>query len=78
MSRRGLTPADIREGLRRELLTEKVVNQEVGTKVTVTDQEVSDFFNANRAQFNVAEESYHVAQIVVTPAARRPRHQPDR
>jgi len=33
----------------------------------VSDQEVSDFFNANRAQFNVAEESYHVAQIVVTP-----------
>jgi peptidyl-prolyl cis-trans isomerase SurA len=67
VTRRGLTPADIREGLRRELLAEKVINQEVGAKVTVTDQEVSDFFNANRAQFNVAEESYHVAQIVVTP-----------
>src|SRR6185436_2880121 len=24
-------------------------------------------FNANRAQFNMAEESYHLAQIVVTP-----------
>ena len=67
ISRRGLTPADIREGLRRELLTEKVMSQEVGAKVTITDQEVSDFFNANRAQFNVAEEAYHVAQIVVTP-----------
>jgi parvulin-like peptidyl-prolyl isomerase len=30
-------------------------------------QEVTDFFNANRAQFTVAEESYRVAQIVVTP-----------
>jgi peptidyl-prolyl cis-trans isomerase SurA len=67
VSRRGLTPADIREGLRRELLTEKVINQEVGAKITVTDLEVSDFFNANRAQFNVAEEAYHVAQILVTP-----------
>jgi peptidyl-prolyl cis-trans isomerase SurA len=67
VSRRGLTPAEIRDGLRRELLTEKVINQEVVSKITVSDQEVSDFFNANRAQFNVAEESYHVAQIVVTP-----------
>jgi len=67
VSRRGLTPADIRDGLRRELLTEKVMSQEVAAKVTVTDQEVSDFFNANRAQFNIAEEAYHVAQIVVTP-----------
>src|SRR5262249_19564402 len=31
------------------------------------DKEIADFFNANRAQFNVAEEAYHIAQIVVTP-----------
>jgi peptidyl-prolyl cis-trans isomerase SurA len=67
LTRRSLTPADMREGLRRELLTEKVLDQEVGSNITVTDKEVSDFFNANRAQFNVAEESYHIAQIVVTP-----------
>jgi peptidyl-prolyl cis-trans isomerase SurA len=67
LARRNLTPADMREGLRRELLTQKVIEREVGSKVAVTDQEVSDFFTANRAQFNVAEESYHIAQIVVTP-----------
>jgi len=68
LTRRSLTPADMREGLRRELLAQKVVEQEVRSKIAVTDQEVSDFFSANRAQFNVAEESYHIAQIVVTPA----------
>jgi peptidyl-prolyl cis-trans isomerase SurA len=67
LTRRGLSPADLREGLRRELLMQKVIDQEVGSKIAVTDQEVSDFFNANRAQFNVAEESYRLAQIVVTP-----------
>ena len=67
LSRRGLTPADIRDGIRRELLAEKVITQEVSSKITVSDQEVQDFFNANRAQFNIAEEAYHVAQIVVTP-----------
>ena len=39
----------------------------MGSKIAVTDQEVTDFFNANRAQFNMAEEAYHLAQIVVTP-----------
>lgn len=67
LTRRGITPADLREGLRRELLAQKVVSQEVGANVAVTDQEVNDFFNANRAQFNVAEEAYHLAQIIVTP-----------
>jgi peptidyl-prolyl cis-trans isomerase SurA len=57
----------MREGLRRELIAQKVITQEVGSKVTVADQEVVDSFNANRAQFNVAEESYRLAQIVVTP-----------
>ena len=67
LARRSLTPDDMREGLRRELLTQKVIDREVASKVTVTDQEVTDFFNTNRAQFNVAEDAYHLAQIVVTP-----------
>lgn len=65
---RGLTTADMRESLRRELLAQKVIKQEVDDKIAVTDKDVTDFFNANRAQFNVAEESYHLAQIVITPA----------
>jgi peptidyl-prolyl cis-trans isomerase SurA len=39
----------------------------VSSKVIIADQEVTDFFNANRAQFNLPEEAYHLAQIVVTP-----------
>ena len=68
LKRRGLTTADMREGLRRELLSQKVIEREIVSKIAVTDQEVTDFFNANRAQFNFPEEGYHIAQIVVTPA----------
>jgi peptidyl-prolyl cis-trans isomerase SurA len=57
----------MKEGLRREMLTQKVIEQEVGSKIAVSDTEINDFFTANRAQFNVAEESYHIAQIVITP-----------
>jgi peptidyl-prolyl cis-trans isomerase SurA len=67
LTQRGLTAADMREGLRRELLAQKVLERELGTKVAVTEQEIADFYSANRAQFNVAEDSYRIAQIVVTP-----------
>lgn len=68
LTRRNLTAADMRDGLRRELITRKLLEREIGSKVTVTDQQVSDFFNANRAQFNLAEDAFHLAQIVITPA----------
>ncbi len=67
LTRRNLTAEDMREGLRRDLLSKKVLDQEVVAKATVTDQEVIDFFNANRAQFNLPEEAFHLAQIVITP-----------
>ena len=34
LKKRNLTPEDMREGLRRELLTQKVIEQEVGSKIT--------------------------------------------
>lgn len=67
LTRRNLTAADMRDGLRRELLAQKVLEREVASKVTVTDQEVTDFHKANIAQFNRPEDSFRIAQIVVTP-----------
>ena len=67
LSARGLTAADVRDALRRELLAQKLMEREVGSRVVVTDQEITDFFNANRAQFNLDEPAYRIAQIVITP-----------
>src|SRR5688572_25077610 len=67
LTKRNLTAADMKEGLRRELLTQKVIDHEIAPKIAISDKELNDFFNANRAQFNIAEESYHIAQIVITP-----------
>lgn len=67
LARRQITEADMKEGLRRELLVQKLLDKEVTAKATVTDQEIADFYNANKAQFNFPEEAYHLAQIVVTP-----------
>jgi peptidyl-prolyl cis-trans isomerase SurA len=64
---RGVTVADLKDTLRRELSIQKLINREVVSKVTISDQDINDFYNANKAQFNVAEPQYRIAQIVVTP-----------
>ncbi|HEX4346626.1 MAG TPA: peptidylprolyl isomerase [Vicinamibacterales bacterium] len=66
LAARGLTTSDVREALRRNLLAQKVVDHEVTAKITVTDRDISDYFDANRAQFNLPEEAFHITQIVVT------------
>jgi len=67
LATRGLSGDDMKAALRRELLADKVVEREVTSKVAVSDQEITDYYNANRAQFNLAEPAYRIAQIVVTP-----------
>jgi peptidyl-prolyl cis-trans isomerase SurA len=64
---RGVTVEDLKNTVRRELSIQKLINREVVAKVTITDQDIADFYNANKPQFNVAEPQYRIAQIVVTP-----------
>jgi peptidyl-prolyl cis-trans isomerase SurA len=68
LARRALSENDMKDSIRRELTVQKVLEADVTAKVTIADQEVTDFFNANKAQFNVPEDSVHLAQILVTPA----------
>lgn len=63
----GLTVNDLKSDIRRQLSIQKLLNREVVAKISITDQDVSDFYNKNRAQFNVVEPQYHIAQIVITP-----------
>lgn len=64
---RGYTVDDLKSDIRQQLSIQKLINREVVSKIAVTDQDVQDFYNQNRAQFNVAEAQYRLAQIVVTP-----------
>jgi peptidyl-prolyl cis-trans isomerase SurA len=67
LNARGLTTDDMKAGLRREITADKVVEREVNSRVTITEQEIADYFNSHKAQFNLAEPAFRIAQIVVTP-----------
>lgn len=57
---------DLKRDLRRNLTIDKVLNKEITSKINVSDKEIVDFFNTNKAQFNLIEPRYHLAQIVVS------------
>ena len=64
---RGMSVDDLKRDLRRQLSIQKLLNREVAAKITISDQDVLDFYNANHNQFNVAEPQYRISQIVITP-----------
>ncbi len=66
LKERGFTADEFKSGIRRELSVQKVLDADVNDKITVTDQQVADFYNQNRAQFNLKEAQYRLAQIIVT------------
>jgi peptidyl-prolyl cis-trans isomerase SurA len=61
-----ITLDDLRIEIRRNLTSEKLMNKEVNSRINITDADVSNFYNANKAQFNFIEPKYNIADIVVT------------
>ena len=62
---------DLKHSIRRALTIEKLLNKEINSKVTITDADVSTYYNAHKAEYNLTETAYHLAQIQTTsqPAA---------
>ena len=58
---------DFKRDIRRSITLDKVMNKEVSSKINVTDQDVTNYFNDHKAEFNLIEPQYHLAQIFVTP-----------
>jgi len=63
----GLTVDDLKREIRRELSIQKLLNREVTSKIVITDADIAAFYASHKAQFDVPEMQYHIAQIVVTP-----------
>lgn len=57
---------DFKRDLRRSLTVDKVMNKEVTSKINITDQDITNYYTAHKAEFNLIEPQYHLAQIFVT------------
>jgi len=68
MQDRKITVADFKRDIRRSITVDKVLNKEVSSKINITDQDINEYYNAHKAEFNLIEPQYHLAQIMVTPS----------
>ncbi|HWF92173.1 MAG TPA: SurA N-terminal domain-containing protein [Terriglobales bacterium] len=66
LEERKLTLDDLKRDLRRSLTVDKVLNKEITSKINVSDQDITNYYNDHKAEFNLIEPQYHIAQIVVT------------
>lgn len=62
-----MTLDDLKSKIRRELSIQKLINKDITSHIVITDADVTNFYNANKGSFNLAEERVHMAQILVTP-----------
>ena len=66
LSASGRTLDELKRDLRRSLTIDKLLNKEINSRITVTDADVSNYYAAHKAEFNLIENEYHLAQIIVT------------
>jgi peptidyl-prolyl cis-trans isomerase SurA len=63
---RQLSLDDFKRDLRRSLTIDKVLNKEVTSKINISDDDITRYYNEHKAEFNLIEPQYHLAQILVT------------
>lgn len=66
LKQRNITLDDLKRDLRRSLTKEKLLNKEIESKINITDADISSYYLAHKAEFNLIEPQYHLAQIVAS------------
>lgn len=61
----GMTEADAKQEIRRNLTIEKLLNKEIASKVSISDSDIQNYFNQHKAEFNLIEPRYFMASIQV-------------
>ena len=62
-----MTAEDMKQQLKRDLSVQKLFSKEITSHISISDRDVTDFYNSNKTSFNFPEPQIHLAQILVTP-----------
>jgi peptidyl-prolyl cis-trans isomerase SurA len=68
LKQREMSLDDLKRDIRRSLTKDKLINKEIESRVNITDGEISGFYAAHKAEFNLIEPRYQISQIAVTGA----------
>lgn len=61
-----MTLDDLKREIRRNRTEEKLFNKEITSRINITDADINNYYNEHKADFNLIEPNYHLAQIIVT------------
>ena len=67
LASRKMSVEDLKAQLKRDLSIQKLFNKEISSHISISDKDVSEFYNANKSSFNFPEPQVHLSQILVTP-----------
>jgi peptidyl-prolyl cis-trans isomerase SurA len=56
----------LKREIRRSRTEEKLINKEITSRINITDGDITNYYDEHKADFNLIEPRYHLAQIVVT------------
>ena len=68
LASRKISAEDLKAQLRRDLSVQKLFNKEITSQISISDKDITDFYNSSKSSFNLAEPQIHMEQILVTPA----------
>lgn len=66
LKERNISLDDFKRDLRRSITIDKLTNKEITSKINISDKDISDYYDAHKAEFNLIEPQYRLAQILVT------------
>jgi len=67
LAARKMSADDMKAQIKRDLSVTKLINKEITSHISISDKDVTAFYNANKSSFNFPEPQVHLAQILVTP-----------
>src|SRR5260370_15299890 len=76
VSGEGMNWEDFKNNIRNTLLTQRVVSSEVGSHITISDEEVTKYYEAHKTDF-VRPEQVALREIVVNTEGKKPEELPD-
>ena len=76
VSSQGLNWEDFKNNIRNTLLTQRVISSEVGSHITISDDEVSKYYEAHKTEY-VRPEQVALREIVVSTEGKKPEELPE-
>src|SRR6267142_1274421 len=76
VSGQGMNWEDFKNNIRSTLLTQRVISSEVGSHINISDDEVSKYYEAHKAEF-IRPEQVALREIVVNTEGKKPEELPD-